>query len=65
MIKALSAMRLTKEDSQPNAILARRIDPSADEVPFIPALPTAPGSSVPEEINEGLDRDKIGEPCLF
>ena len=37
VVKALSAMRLVKEDSTPNAILARRINPTEGQSPFIPA----------------------------
>ena len=70
VIKALTAMRLTKEDNKPNAILARRLNPTEDEeqkneLAFIPALPTAEGSSMPEELMGKVDQTLIGEPCLF
>jgi len=51
MVKALSAMRLTKEDGIPNAILARRVNPAEGELLFIPAMPTAEGSVMPEELS--------------
>ena len=67
VIKALSAMRLVKEDATPNAILARRKPDANGEIksPYIPALPTAEGSSVPEELNWQVKPEEIGEPCVF
>ena len=45
VIKALSAMRLTKEDSTPNAVLCRKVGATDDdEIRFVPALPTAEGA---------------------
>ena len=61
MIKALSAMRLCKEDATPNAILTRNL--SDAEPPFLPALPTIPGS-VSDIANE-VDPELRGGPCLF
>lgn len=64
-MKALTALRLVKEDGTPNAILARRLNPVEDETPFIAALPTAEGSSVPDDMMGKVDRERTGEPCLF
>ena len=64
VIKALSAMRLTKEDSTPNAVLCRKVGATDDdEIRFVPALPTAEGA-VSQIANETPD-DLRGEPCLF
>jgi len=44
VVKALSAMRLCKEDKVPNAVLCRKVNVGEGERPFVPALPTAKGS---------------------
>ena len=64
IFKALSAMKLTKEDNIPNAVLCHKLNAAEDdETPFVPAMPTAPGS-VSEIANE-VPEDQRGEPCLF
>ena len=63
VIKALSAMRLCKEDAVPNAILNRRVNPAEGESVFVPALPTAEGSV--SEIANAVPQAAHGVPCLF
>ena len=64
VIKALSAMRLCKEDGVPNAVLCRRTNEPADgETPFVPALPTAVG--VVSDLANETPAEVRGDPCLF
>jgi len=64
VIKALSAMRLCKEDNVPNAILSRRVEPILPEqLPFVPSMPTA-GTSTSEIASLVLPESR-GPPCLF
>ena len=63
VIKALSAMRLCKEDSKPNAVLSRKVNAVEGERPFVPSLPTAEGSV--SEIALQTPHESRGEPCLF
>ena len=64
VIKALSAMRLCKEDNIPNATLCRRTDTVEEgAVPFVPAMPTAEGAI--SEIALEVPSEVRGEPCLF
>ena len=65
VIKALSAMRLCKEDGVPNAILSRRLDSSEGDatIPFVPTMPTMEDSV--SEIALDVPAEIRGEPCLF
>ena len=63
MIKALSAMRLCKEDNIPDAILCRRNNPAEGETPFVPALPKNADSV--SEIASAVPAEARGDPCLF
>ena len=59
-------MRLCKEDNTPNAVLSRKVpsaDGSAEEIPFVPSLPTAPDAT--SEIANETPEETRGEPCLF
>jgi len=55
VIKALSAMRLCKEDCNPNAILARKKESPEGEQLFVPAEPTAEGTNMPSELAQKND----------
>lgn len=64
VIKALSAMRLCKEDSVPCPVLCRRLDSVEGEAwPLVPAMPTAQGAI--SEIALEVPSEVRGEPCLF
>ena len=64
VIKALSAMRLCKEDNVPNPVLCRRLDSvEGDARPFVPAMPIAEGSI--SDIANEVPIEIRGEPCLF
>ena len=74
VIKALSAMRLCKEDNVPDAILCRRKAPAAaadnaegeDAIPFLPAMPkTVSSGPVVSEVAMDVPAEIRGEPCLF
>ena len=63
VVKALTAMRLCKEDSVPNAILSRRVNPADGESQFVPSMPTAESSV--SEVANAVPSESRGEPCLF
>ena len=63
VIKALSAMRLCKEDNIPDAILCRRIGGGNDDIPFVPAKPKT--EDAVSEIANDVPEESRGEPCLF
>lgn len=67
VIKALSAMRLCKEDNKPDVVLCRRVDGGADDGSSsslcVPALPTHDGSI--SEIANEVPAASRGEPCVF
>lgn len=64
VIKALSAMRLCKEDNVPDAILCHKINPAEGEIPFVPAKPKTV-TTVISEIAQEVSDEVRGEPCLF
>ena len=73
VIKALSAMRLCKEDNIPDAILCRRKSPSVPEeqadseqdIPYLPAMPKTVSEKVVSEAAMDVPAEIRGEPCLF
>ena len=62
-MKALTAMRLTKEDNTPDAILSRLSDPADHEIPFIAAPPK--NGEIHPELQAKVDMARVGEPCIF
>ena len=70
VIKALSAMRLCKEDNMPDAILCRRKvadseQPADSDIPFLPAMPKTQNDKVVSEVAMDVPADIRGDPCLF
>ena len=67
VIKALSAMKLTKEDNVPDAILDRKSGEVAEgESPYMPSKPkiAANVSDLANAVPEDL-RTEPSNPCLF
>ena len=70
LMKTVTAMKLTKEDSTPCPVLSRRVAKQGEEMkldesesPFVPSKPIHP-DSVSESYNL-MDPEEVGEPCLF
>ena len=63
VVKALTAMRLCKEDSTPDAILCRRVNPAEGESQFVPSMPKSENSV--SEVANTVPTESRGEPCLF